>query len=372
MDVITIPLTEILGVIGLCFSLYFAVNMLVRPRFRRLPDAFITLFFFSLGLIILFFQLYDHGFERLCQNTLPVLNGVILCLAPSIWAYIVHQVRAGSTWTYGRHFLLPVLMLIGSGLLFILVLLSEGELRSAFGQIFMYLTLGNLAGLFLIQSGYYIVLSSRLIREHQNNIAQVFSYEEQVNLKWAKVMNYGFLVFLCLLALSHLLDGVASDIVFDGLMLTFVIFVGQQALKQPLVYDEKRHSSFPEAQPKINDSLTERITEWKEQLLEHMEANRPFLDENLTVSMLAEQLGTNTKYLSQTINGGLEESFVQFINRYRVEEVKRLLADQADQRLTMEAIGNMAGFKSKSAFNKAFKQITGQTPSEYKRQRVTA
>lgn len=372
MDVGSIPLTEILGVIGLCFSLYFAVNMLLRPRFRRLPDAFITLFFFCLGFIILFFQLYDHGFERFCQHSLPVLNGVILCLAPSIWAYIRHQVRAGSTWTYGRHFLLPAIMLIGSILVLILLLLSEGDARLAFGQVFMYLTLGNLTGLFLIQSLYYIIRSARLIKEHQSNIAQVFSFEEEVDLKWAKVMNFGFLVFLSLLALSHTLDGIASDMVFDGLMLAYVIFVGQQALKQPLVYDEKERSSLPEQEPTTSETVDERIIEWKEQLLAMMEREKPFLDEDLTVSMLAEHLGTNTKYLSQTINAGLGESFVQFINRYRVEEVKRLLVEEADERLTMEAIGNKAGFKSKSAFNKAFKQMTGQTPSEFKRATVMA
>lgn len=372
MDVGSIPLTEILGVIGLCFSLYFAVNMLVRPRFRRLPDSFITLFFFCLGFITLFFQLYDHGFERFCQHTLPVLNGVILCLAPSIWAYIRHQVKAGTTWTYGRHFLLPAIMLVGSGLVLILLLLSEGDARLVFGEVFMYMTLGNLTGLFLIQSVYYIVRSARLIREHQNNIAEVFSYEERVDLKWAKVMNYGFLVFLSLLALSHTLDGIASDMVFDGLMLAYVLFVGQQALKQPLVYDEKERSSLPEPESRPSEAIDQRIADWKVELLDLMENEKPYLDEDLTVSMLAERLGTNTKYLSQTINGGLGESFVQFINRYRVEEVKRLLAEEADERLTMEAVGNKAGFKSKSAFNKAFKQIAGQTPSEFKRSTVMA
>ena len=68
--------------------------------------------------------------------------------------------------------------------------------------------------------------------------------------------------------------------------------------------------------------------------------------------------------LSRLINENLNSSFTEFINEYRVEEAKQLIAINANY--TIEAIGNQSGFNSKSAFYKAFKTYTGTTPAKFK------
>ncbi|GJM09356.1 MAG: hypothetical protein DHS20C11_16320 [Lysobacteraceae bacterium] len=86
-------------------------------------------------------------------------------------------------------------------------------------------------------------------------------------------------------------------------------------------------------------------------------------DENLTVGKLARLMGTNQAYLSRAINAGAEENFNRFINRIRVDEVCQLLA-QSDASLLELAMD--AGFTSKATFNRAFKTITGKTPSQWR------
>ena len=86
---------------------------------------------------------------------------------------------------------------------------------------------------------------------------------------------------------------------------------------------------------------------------------------NLTLGMLAEKINTNTKYLSQAINGHLQINFTDFINEYRIKEAKRLLKAESASVLTLEAIGKQSGFNSKSAFYKAFKKATGYTPLQF-------
>ncbi len=73
------------------------------------------------------------------------------------------------------------------------------------------------------------------------------------------------------------------------------------------------------------------------------------------------------KLLSQAINEGLGKNFFEFINRYRIEEAKRLLTDPADKKITVLEVLYQVGFNSKSSFNTVFKKQTGLTPSEFKK-----
>ena len=61
----------------------------------------------------------------------------------------------------------------------------------------------------------------------------------------------------------------------------------------------------------------------------------------------------------------MHDSFVKFINIYRVKEAKKLLIDNNNKILTLDAIGKLTGFNSPSTFNRVFKMETGVTPSFY-------
>ncbi|GAB5553123.1 MAG: hypothetical protein Sapg2KO_27140 [Saprospiraceae bacterium] len=89
------------------------------------------------------------------------------------------------------------------------------------------------------------------------------------------------------------------------------------------------------------------------------------LDTGLNIKLLSQELDTNEKYLSQAINQILGISFTQWINTFRVEEAKVQLLQSSNQHLTLEAIGQQCGFRSKSSFFNAFKKITGLTPNAY-------
>jgi len=96
-----------------------------------------------------------------------------------------------------------------------------------------------------------------------------------------------------------------------------------------------------------------------------MEKKKLYLKNNLTLSELSRKLNTNTSYLSKVINEKSKENFCNYLNQLRIREARRLLADPANQHLTIEGIAITVGFKSKSTFNTAFKKYTSQTPSEY-------
>jgi len=111
------------------------------------------------------------------------------------------------------------------------------------------------------------------------------------------------------------------------------------------------------------------LDEQKEDLLIRIkfafEEEKIYLKNDLTLLFLAEKLNTNKSYLSQVINEYFRKNFSTFVNEYRVKEASRILLEKESKNFTIEAIANSVGFKSKSAFNNAFKKFTGITPSYF-------
>ncbi|MBC7840881.1 MAG: AraC family transcriptional regulator [Gemmatimonadaceae bacterium] len=90
-------------------------------------------------------------------------------------------------------------------------------------------------------------------------------------------------------------------------------------------------------------------------------------DPDLTAPLLARHLATNTTYLSRALNDGLGQNFNEFVNRIRVEAVQAELSrPESDRDVLVIALD--AGFNSKASFNRVFKRVTGQTPTEFRRQ----
>lgn len=99
-----------------------------------------------------------------------------------------------------------------------------------------------------------------------------------------------------------------------------------------------------------------------------VESEKLYLNPNLSLRSVADQLSTNTKYLSQVVNHNANCNFQQFINQYRIIAVKEKIKDPALSNLTLFGIARQCGFKNKSTFYKVFKEATGMTPKKYLKQ----
>jgi len=106
------------------------------------------------------------------------------------------------------------------------------------------------------------------------------------------------------------------------------------------------------------------LVRWTERLLAHMHAAQPYLAPELTLGELAAQLRTNTSWLSRVVNAGCGQNFNDFINEYRVQAAEQRLRDPQFQHYTLLAVALESGFNSKSTFNRVFRKLRGQTPSE--------
>jgi AraC-like DNA-binding protein len=97
-----------------------------------------------------------------------------------------------------------------------------------------------------------------------------------------------------------------------------------------------------------------------------MEEEKYFTDNLVSLPQVSRMLKVSVHHLSQSINEHFNLGFFEFIARYRVEEAKIILQDPSRQNLTIEEVAEEVGYNSKSAFNRAFKKITGKTPSQFR------
>jgi AraC-like DNA-binding protein len=110
----------------------------------------------------------------------------------------------------------------------------------------------------------------------------------------------------------------------------------------------------------VDPALTERIRS----LMETGAYRQP----GLTIAGLALQLGTREETLRRTINAGMGfRNFSAFLNAHRIEEAKRLLlVNLREGRMPVLTIAMDLGYGSLGPFNRAFKEITGMTPTQYR------
>lgn len=126
--------------------------------------------------------------------------------------------------------------------------------------------------------------------------------------------------------------------------------------------------------PKYTTSLLSE--EQKDELLERVNCyiveSKTYLNPSYTIEEMANELGTNRRYLSQIINEKFGVNFNSFINELRIKEARRMLVDPKYNNLSLQGVAESVGFLSRASFNDAFKKFTGLTPSYFQKLKVTA
>lgn len=225
----------------------------------------------------------------------------------------------------------------------------------------------------------YSIASLYLLKNHLKKIKQNFSTTKNIDLHWLKVVLICMIIISFVSVLMGLLSDYLNFITYqDGdnilyISITIVIyFLGYYGIKQKPIFINSNilleEDNTKTTKPKYENSSLKSAT--KDYLIQHlenyMEEKKPYLTENLTLKQLADGLEILPNNLSQIINEGYNKNFFQFVNEYRVIEVKRMLSDPKYSHYSILGIAYECGFNSKSTFNSIFKKMVGNTPSEYK------
>ena len=112
------------------------------------------------------------------------------------------------------------------------------------------------------------------------------------------------------------------------------------------------------------------MDEMKEKILNIIVMQKKYKDKDYSAKKLAEDLGTNTRYVSAVVNVRFHMNYASFINKYRIEEAMSILVDKRYQKLRMEEVSDMVGFANRQSFYASFYKIMGMTPREYRVQHL--
>jgi AraC-like DNA-binding protein len=147
-------------------------------------------------------------------------------------------------------------------------------------------------------------------------------------------------------------------------MMFFIFLVGWYGYMQPRVFSG--FTVFEQARVKYKNSPVsgDPGKEIVLNLEKSMEEKKYFLNSDLNLDKLSGLMNVNKHYLSQAINENLEMNFFEYINFLRIREAKQLLA--SEKKLSIKEIAFQIGYNNKVSFNKAFKNLTGLTPSKYR------
>ncbi len=240
--------------------------------------------------------------------------------------------------------------------------------------------------LFTLSFIIYSVAILKVLKKHAGILPDYYSYESPVlTLSWLKIIIYTFIVanlFIFLVLLFYPVTGYSPLLnPYLGKIygLSFFVYVFSIfAVKQPVIDLSPERSSEVEKAPEISrdkkyikSGLQERESvEYLEKLTKHMEEQKPYLDGDLTIGDISEELDIPRHHITQTINTNLNQNFYGWVNSFRINEVIDRMKDPKHQDFSLMRLALDAGFNTKSSFNRIFKEQTGLTPSEYREKNV--
>lgn len=231
----------------------------------------------------------------------------------------------------------------------------------------------------------YVFFTIQVVRVYNNKIRNSYSNIERINLNWLRHLAIGLSVVWGVVVITYVVNALSEkNIHMDYLIYlaasVLIYSIGYLSLRQPQIFQpavkKPEKEPVPAAEVKTAEETSYRKSGLTDKEAENhlknlrniMENDKPYLNSELTLSELAGKLSISTHNLSEILNTRVKQNFYDFINRYRVEEVKRRLADKESEMYNLIAIAFDSGFNSKSAFNTIFKKQTGTTPSQYRKQ----
>ena len=355
------------GIVGIFISL--TINL--RKKGDRIGNLLIGLFVLFHSLFILHLSLFLTNYFYHVPNSFWLTITFSLLYGPLLYFYFK---RIVTNYTFRLidvlHFL-PTLILM---VYFVPVYFLPREIKQY--------------KLFNVDESYvttlYVILILKAISLITYSLLVYNIYRKQNKIKvhremqlWQRNISYMNILYAFTYGVYAFI--IASNVVFDRsksfmlysqvfILALIVLYVAYTAYARPKVFS--KNYIFDEITAKYQKSgLTDSYSiELKEQLLVFLKDGKVYKDNDINLNSLANKLGTTRHNLSQVINEHFNMNFFNLINRFRIEEAKRLLLDDSYNNFNIIDIAYDVGFNNKVTFNKAFKEATNLTPSQYLRQ----
>lgn len=371
-----IPLRQIVNFVTLFQALIFAGLLMLRPFRGTLSNGFLIA-----ALLILATVKADQLYQMLGGFLHFPQYGFLLApfqalMTPVLYLFVTTKVKPGFRLNRGHlwHATPFVLMLVYLFAVYFSLTTAEKSAMIASGgfSTLLHRFAVPLTG-DIVQLG-YVVAALRRLDHYGVTLKTWFSRVETRDLRWLKrlmVLWGAIFAFHAVWTISGGLFGALpfARVVLDVLnflhlaIVNGLMLMGVTASAQLSTAPVEAAQALPKYQAS-NVSPDDRQTLFGK-TASAIQTSKPFLAPDLTLRDLADLMGATTREMSEAINGVGNQSFFEYINSARVKHAQLLLIEQPATRIL--DIAYQSGFNSKTAFNQAFRKITGQTPSAFRR-----
>jgi AraC-like DNA-binding protein len=200
-------------------------------------------------------------------------------------------------------------------------------------------------------------------REHSNSILVQYDWLVTFSKVFIGFLGVESLALVTMVSLPR--HVVELEYLLAATLAAIICIAGYHAIAQPEILSAVRVNGAPSERYRKSALPPEKMESYRIALVRCMESSKPFLNPDMKLQDLADHVSISPNHLSQTLNMELSTTFFDFVNSYRVEEVKQRLKDPAYHHLTILAIALESGFSSKASFNRVFKRHTGVIPSSF-------
>ena len=370
-----VTIISVVFTVAISIGFFLSLILFLSHKGNTRANKFLSLLIFFFSLLQIWDFLIQTRLIIRFPHMIMTLNPLLFTLGPLIYFYV--KALTSIDWkfrvTFITHFIpaavfyiyfLPVYLLDEQGKM---QLISNAFLNHKFiiPPAFYIVAVVHILT--------YLVFSVMRLLEHAKNIKNNFSFIDRLNLNWLK---YLLIIYIALWFTFAIRVFFPSNLIWNisaFLSLLTMYIVGYFGYNQPVIFPESMNNTLSvlnkeEKKKYASSSLTEKeLAEYVKKLQALMNNEKIFLNNDLKIGDVAEKINLPVYYVSQVINEKLGKNFYDFINEYRVDEVKKRFADTQYDYLTILAIGFDSGFNSKTAFYSAFKRNTGMIPSEFKK-----
>jgi AraC-like DNA-binding protein len=365
-------------IIGI-FEAFSLSLLLFFKKKRNVSDSILTGFFlvFGINILLSYIELYNrkngYPFPAFINTTAPF----ILLHGPILWFYIQSQTK--QKFQFKPIFLLHFIPFIGmlidhtSQLYFLPV---EEKIHIVTTEAFKdYFSYPLWVMVITISPLVYFLWGIKILNTYNSKIENFLSHTELFDFRWLKKLLIIIIILYCLVNFSFVIDFIVPLASFSVLQYIAFILASLFILIMG-IFGQRQNNLFNSEVIKVDlDKLYEdkKISKLEKEervfivrLHEFMRTEKPYLEPEITVSGLSQQLNISVEYLSEMLNRRLNVNFFDYINQYRVEEFKKEVQKPESQHLTLTGIALNCGFNSKASFYRVFKKNTNTTPSLYK------
>lgn len=237
----------------------------------------------------------------------------------------------------------------------------------------LYLLYGFSAFIF---SFIFIILSLKFVIKIKKEIGDNFSSFEFTEFRWAYFFviilasslfsTIAFLIILMFFEIYTNSNQELSTLLFAIMDLMFQYILIIYGLKHKYFQNLYREFSSKRKKNSSENSFEKNELENIVSSLDHyVTETKSYTKSNFSLTDASVAINIHPKKVSTALNSIKSQNFNTYINQFRVEHAKKLLEENASLDYTIEGIGNLVGFNSKSVFYREFKRNTGKTPSKY-------